>query len=158
MNSQTSTKTTIPNLQRKDGSMANTDQDKAEVLNKHFSSVFTREDLTNIPEFEPHPCTSFLENIVIKPNEVKKKLSKLRTDKSCGPDEVHPLLLNNLAETMSIPLSIIFNSSIQSGIVPKIWKQGIVTAIYKKGKKCLESNYRGITNVCSLQNPRKNYC
>ena len=145
VNSQRSTKTTIPNLQRKDGSMANTDHDKAEVLNQQFSSVFTREDLTNIPEFEPHPCTSFLENIAITPNEVKKKLSKLRTDKSCGPDEVHPLLLNNLAETMSIPLSIIFNSSIQSGIVPKIWKQGIVTAIYKKGKKCLASNYRGIT-------------
>ena len=145
VNSQRTTRSTIPNLQRKDGSMANTDVEKAEVLNQQFASVFTKEDLTNIPDFDPHPCTSFLENITITPDVVKKKLTKLRTDKSCGPDEVHPLLLNNLAEYMAIPLTIIFNSSIQTGTVPKIWKRGVVTAIFKKGKKCLASNYRGIT-------------
>ena len=145
VNSQRSTKSAIPNLQRKDGSMAHTDEEKAEILNQQFSSVFTREDLSNIPNFDPHPCTSFLDNISISPEEVKKKLTKLRTDKSCGPDEVHPLLLNNLADLMSIPLTIIFNASIQYGQVPKIWKKGIVTAIFKKGKKNLASNYRGIT-------------
>ena len=145
VNSQRSTKASIPNLQRKDGTMATTDEEKAEVLNQQFSSVFTREDTSNIPNFDPHPCTSFLDTINITNEQVKKKLAKLRTDKSCGPDEVHPFLLNKLAETMAKPLTIIFNNSIHEGQVPKIWKEGIVTAIFKKGKKCLPSNYRAIT-------------
>ena len=135
VNSQRSTKANIPNLQRKDGSMATTDEEKAEVLNQHFSSVFTREDTSNIPDFNPHPCNSILDKINITEDQVKKKLSKLRTDKSCGPDKVHPFLLNKLADKFAEPLSIIFNNSIKKGQVPKIWKQGIVTAIFKKGKK-----------------------
>ena len=77
---------------------------------------------------------------------VKKKLSKLRTDKSCGLDGVHPLLLNKLADSMSTPLSIIYNLSLTTGKVPQIWKEGVVTAIFKnKGKRSHASNYRAIT-------------
>ena len=46
---------------------------------------------------------------------------------------------------MAIPLTLIFNNSIKSGIVPEIWKEGIVSALYKKGKKSQASNYRAIT-------------
>ena len=93
VNSQRSTKASIPNLQRKDGSMATTDDEKAEVLNQQFSSVFTRAYSSDIPDFDPYPCNSLLDKINITKEQVKKKLSKLRTDKSCGPDEVHPFLL-----------------------------------------------------------------
>ena len=145
VNSQRTARSQIPDLQRKDGSKATTDEEKAELLNQQFTSVFTNEDMTNVPEFNPHPCNSFLDKINISENTVKKKFSKLRTDKSCGPDDVHPYLLNHLSETMATPLTIIFNRSLKSGIVPLIWKEGIVSALYKKGKKSLASNYRAIT-------------
>ena len=145
VNSQRTTKTSIPDLERKDGSKATTDDEKAEILNNQFTSVFTDEDLSNVPEFTPHPCTSYLEKFEINKTSVQKKLSKLRTDKSCGPDDVHPFILNHLADIMAIPLTLIFNNSIKSGIVPEIWKEGIVSALYKKGKKSQASNYRAIT-------------
>ena len=47
----------------------------------------------------------------------------------------------------------IFNTSLTTGKVPSIWKQGVVTAIYKKGNRNLASNYRAITLtsiVCKL--------
>ena len=70
----------------------------------------------------------------------------MRTDKSCGLDGVHPLLLNRLAEVMSIPLTKIYNISLKTGKVPQIWKEGVVTAIYKnKGKRSSAANYRVIT-------------
>ena len=145
VNSQRTAKASIPDLERQDGTKANTDEEKAEILNHQFTNVFTREDLSNVPEFDPLPCNSYLDQINISSAEVKKKLSKLRTDKSCGPDEVHPYILKHLSECMSIPLAIIFNRSIRTGIVPEIWKEGIVTALFKKGKKSLASNYRAIT-------------
>ena len=58
---------------------------------------------------------------------------------------MHPLILKKLSDTLAGPLCIIFNTSLRSGAVPTIWKEGIVTAIYKKGKKSLASNYRPIT-------------
>ena len=145
VNSQRQTKASIPDLQRPDGSLASTDTEKANILNNQFLSVFTREDTTNIPEFDPLPFTTPLNNIQISTREVKKKLSKLKTDKSCGPDGVHPLVLNRLADTISIPLAIIYQISISTGQVPSTWKEGVVTALFKKGKKSDPANYRAIT-------------
>ena len=84
---------------------------------------------------------------------VQKRLEKLRTDKSPGPDKVHPLILKTLSNTLADPLCRIFNTSLQSGKVPDTWKEGVVTAIFKKGMKSLASNYRAITPtsvVCKL--------
>ena len=145
VNSQRKSKASIPDLKRKDGTYATTDADKAEILNSQFSSVFTREDLTNIPTFEPVECHTLLETLTTTPAKVEKNLKKLRTDKSCGPDKVHPFLLNKLAKCMSIVISKLFNISLQTGKLPTIWKEGIVTALFKKGSRSLASNYRGIT-------------
>ena len=46
------TNTDISPLLRKDGQMAVSDADKADVLNTFFSSVFRRENATNIPHTE----------------------------------------------------------------------------------------------------------
>ena len=74
-----------------------------EIQNNQFSSVLTDGDTLNVSTFEPLPFTSVLSTCNIQPAIVKKKLLKLRTDKSCGLDGVHPLLLNRLADTMSHP-------------------------------------------------------
>ena len=146
VNSQRTSKANIPDLLRPDGSLATSDDEKAEILNKQFSSVFTDEDTLNVPTFEPLPFTSVLSTCNIQPATVKKKLLKLRTDKSCGLDGVHPLLLNRLADTMSHPLAIIYNTSLRTGRVPQAWKDGVVTAIFKnKGKRSSAANYRAIT-------------
>ena len=153
VNANRKSKAEIPDLERKDGTKATTDYEKAEELNQQFSSVFTREDTETLPEFEALNIPSPLSSINITPEKVQKKLNKLRTDKSAGPDGVHPLMLKNLSSILCNPLCTIFNISLQSGLVPSLWKQGTVTAIYKKGKKSLASNYRAITLtsiICKL--------
>ena len=42
----------VADLERLDGTMTETDVDKAEVLNTFFTSVFTLESLENIPTFD----------------------------------------------------------------------------------------------------------
>ena len=46
------TRSTVADLKRPDGTMTETDVDKAEILNSYFTSVFTQETLENIPTFE----------------------------------------------------------------------------------------------------------
>ena len=58
---------TINDLQCSDGSTAHTDQDKVDVLNKYFTSVFTQENLPTIPSFTLGTSVPLLETVTITP-------------------------------------------------------------------------------------------
>ena len=47
--SRTKTRSSIPSLKKNDGFWVKSSLKKAETLNNFFDSIFTREDLTNIP-------------------------------------------------------------------------------------------------------------
>ena len=47
-------------------------------------------------------------NINITQKMVEDKLQKLNVNKSCGPDRVHPYVLQRTAKEMSVPLALIF--------------------------------------------------
>lgn len=77
--------------------------------------------------------------------EVHKILSGLSTKKACGLDGISSRLLKEAAPKISLPLSIIFNHSVNSGTLPQEWKCAKVTPIYKDGSALDCSNYRPIS-------------
>ena len=66
---------------------------------------------------------------------VLKKLRMLSNNKSAGPDDIHPTVLHETAESVSLPLSIIYNKSLNEGKQPTIWKDSHVIPIHKKAAK-----------------------
>ena len=71
-----------------------------EIFNDQFSSIFTREDFSNFPtptnifQGEDHDkCTT----TEIKLEDVRKRLSALREDKSAGADDLSPRLLKHIS-------------------------------------------------------------
>ena len=89
---------------------------KAEVLlNNFFSSVFTREDLTNMPDPEPRYIQKPLMWADILVSEVNKELTKMNCDKSSGPDQVHPKVLKMCADSLAVPLTKLFTKSLETG-------------------------------------------
>ena len=77
----------------------------------------------------------------------------MKPDTSLGPDGRQPIYLKNVADLISLPLSIVFQKSLDEGILPSDWLKACVTAIYKKGQKDLPDNYRpvSITSIiCKL--------
>ena len=151
--SKTKVKTGISDLEKDDGTFAHTDIDKAEVLNNFFSSVFTREDISDIPEPGRTYDGETLEAFQVTKDDVIKKLIKLNPCKSPGPDSIHPRVMKETAEAVSHPLTIIFNKSLQEGKVPDDWKIAHVTAIFKKGKHTSPGNYRPVSLtsiICKL--------
>ena len=72
---------------------------------------------------------------------VMKKLQQLHTDKSPGPDSIHPLLLKECAAALAKPLSLIFQQSYDTGILPNDWRTAHITPIFKKGNRNDPANY-----------------
>ena len=144
-NSRLKTKSGIEDLLKDDGTLTGSDEEKANVLNRFFDSVFTDEDYSCVPSL-PEPWTGLvLDDLTLTPQEVEKKLRGLRPTASPGPDGVHPRVLREVAAPLSTPLSKIFQKLFESGTVPVSWKEGEVVPIFKKGSKQEASNYRPVS-------------
>ncbi len=86
----TKTNVTVNNLVKPDGTMTNSDLEKAEALNNHFVKVFTDEDTTNIPQFPSLEINSQLESINVREEETAKAIHEINPSKAQGPDNIHP--------------------------------------------------------------------
>ena len=77
----------------------------------------------------------------------------MKGNKAPGVDGISPKLLKEVAEEISKPLAIIFNLSLQDGIVPHEWKCANVIPLFKKGSRCKAENYRPVSLtsvICKL--------
>ena len=81
---------------------------------------------------------------------VRKKIKKLKVNKSPGPDQIHPRVLHDINDAICKPITIIFNTSIKTKTLPSEWKKANVTAIYKKGNKSQPGNYRPVSLTAIL--------
>ena len=80
----------------------------AEELNRHFSSVFTREDTSSLPV----PETKFkgsegerLGQLVVTPEVVASKINNMKENKSPGVDGISPKILKETVQQISTPLA-----------------------------------------------------
>ena len=113
-------------------------------LNTSFSSVFTHEQLNNIPQL-PRYVGNTLDTFNFRLEFVQEKLNPLNMYKSTGPDLLHPMVLRTLEDMLCGPLNHIFNKSAETGIIPADWKSANVTAIHMKGNRQEYGNYRPIS-------------
>jgi ribonucleases P/MRP protein subunit RPP40 len=124
--------------------MATDDKDIAEALNKFFASVFTREDLSNIPS-KLKETNASLNTVNITAGKIVNKIKNLRADSAAGPDGIHPRLLKEACFELALPLTIIFRRSLEENVVPTDSKSAVVTPIFKKGIRTDPGNYRPVS-------------
>ena len=67
--------------------------------------------------------------------------SYVDANKSPGPDGWHPHFFKEAALELSKPLAVLFQKSLDTGIVPNDWKVADVAPVFKKGDRKLPSNY-----------------
>ena len=143
--SNTKTKEKIGVLYDQDGNVCTEDQEKAQLLNNYFCSVFTDENQSQLPVLHQPLNTPIISTMETTPDSVKKLLNNLNVTKSAGPDDLHPKVLKELADSIATPLSIIFNKSIEDEKCIPIWKTANICALFKKGTKSNPGNYRPIS-------------
>ena len=80
----------------------------------------------------------------VSENEVLKITSNFK-DSSAGWDELEPLMMKNIKESIKTPLTHICNKSFSSGIFPFEMKIANVVPIFKSGDDMVFSNYRPVS-------------
>ena len=139
----------ISPLQNEKGEHVIDSKEKAEILNSQYNSVFTTEDLNNIPDLGPSN-TNNIRPLEISKTGIEKQLKQLNPSKANGPDELPSRILKETHAEISPFLAKVFQQSYNTGQVPADWKQANISAIYKKGDRSQAVNYRpvSLTSIC----------
>ena len=136
-------------LRDHEGKLNSAPLDKANILNRQYVSVFTKEDPSNIPSpaGEPYPDMAKIE---ITEEGVCKLLRNLNPHKASGPDGLPGRILKECADEISPFLTTIFNKNLEEGNVPEDWKKASISAVFKKGDRHCAANYRpvSLTSLC----------
>ncbi len=123
--------------------------DDETIFNVYFQSVFTESSyvLSPVDELE----YSLLADICarITESEVFEALSNLNQRKAVGLDGIGPKVLKYCALPLCEPLCHLFQTSLNSGVIPSEWKLHNISPIYKSGDRSLVSNYRPISLLSS---------
>ena len=139
----------IPLLTMDDCKVINA-KNKAIALNGQYQSVFTVEDLTNMPEIGTGNFHT-MQPIQFSESGIQTLLQNLNANKAPGPDGIHPLVLKHCSYKLALILKVIFRQSLNTGNIPSDWLLANVISVYKRGSKNLPVNYRPIslTSICS---------
>ena len=95
-------------IKNDDGRLTVDRSEVADILSNQFESVFVKESLEPLPDFERRTGVSFgIERVLnkINENEIVRRLKRLKESKSMGPDQIHLMILKECAMEFAIPLT-----------------------------------------------------
>ena len=137
VNSKRKCKINVNSLLSPDGIITEDNIEKVDILNTLFTSVFTKEDLNGIAEFNANYNGHCIINIKFSEKDIEEILKALKVTKSRGPDNIHPRILKEVAYVLAKPLYLLFRKSIDTGKLPISWKDAHISSVYRSGEKFL---------------------
>lgn len=146
--SKDSSKRELPPIADSQGVLRSDDLERATIINSHFVSVFTTDNNKRFvaPSKNIHSPMALPQ---ITDVVVYSYLKQVRRKTSSGPDGIASIVLNELKEVLALPLSLLFQISLETGELPALWKQSTVTPVFKSGDPTNAKNYRPISLTCA---------
>ena len=131
----------IPPLLTADGTFITRCKQKASLFNNFFfeqSKLF--QNASVLPNFSLLTDAK-LETFEISNEQILNILTNLNINKAHGPDMISVRMIKLCGNDLCVPLRLIFDNILLSGIFPKQWKRENVTPVLKKDDKQLIKNY-----------------
>jgi exonuclease III len=121
---------------------ATSDQEKANLLQKQFESVWTQKKSPLLIESGPN------ESIDCPAKATLHALQNLDVKKAPGPDGISPRILRKMSIAIAPALSHIISLSWRNSEIPSDWKKAVVVPIPKKARSSNPEDYRPISLTC----------
>ena len=140
----------------------NLDEHRGEIIADEFASYFAKigeKYSTNMPHSK-RDLNDYLNKILkssksifvtpITKTEVEKYINNLKLKKSSGLDKIDNILIKELQDLISEPLSTIYSNSLTEGIFPNRMKTLKVIPLHKSKSKEETNNYRPISLLLTI--------
>ena len=137
----------VPDLKSETGEILNDPLKKATLIGKHFNSVFS-DPIPQITHVFDNNIFPDMQRIDVTKAGIKKLLDNLDPYKAMGPDNIPGHILKICANDLSDIFTLLFQNSLDQGVVPQDWKTANVMPLFKKGDKSKPENYRPISITC----------
>ena len=142
--------TSMPPILSSEGNILIDDTSKANAFNTFFSEASKLNQAESSLPVDDSPISNTLETISVSEKEVQDQIRLLNANKSYGPDGISPKFIKLAGNSLVKPLTKLYNLSLSSGKVPKLWKQANVVPLHKKDSKQVMGNYRPVSLLSIL--------
>lgn len=138
-----------------DGNALTDDLSKAELLKNYFESTYPTPDQIRDRDNNPapllhvHPNLTVVNTVDSSPTNLYKYLRRLNNSKSMTPDGLPTTFIKMCGFEICVPLSLIFERTLQDGLLPQLFKCAIIVPIHKKGDKSKVENKRNVSLTSS---------
>ena len=105
---------------------------KADMFNKFFFDQFSEGSNYDIDTCF-HSDNNF--DIDFNTDKIRDILRNIDCNKAQGPDNIHGVILKTCANSLALPLSILFQLIYNTGILPAELKRANIVPVFKKGRK-----------------------
>jgi hypothetical protein len=125
-------------------------QNIANLFAKFFQNVYVKDDVAfNVNELDIETSNK-MTTLIFSEDDIELAFRSLDINKGPGPDGIATSILTHLADVLKVPLTLLFNLSLSSGVFPKIWKESHVVPLFKNGDRRDISCYRGISILSAI--------
>ena len=138
----------IPPMRDSENKIFVTDVEKADLFNTCFQKVFTSDNCC--PLNKELKTLTKMDDFLITEKDIISAVLRMKDKISRTPEGIPMYFIKRVIKSIVKPLCFIFNSSLQSNVVPHQWKRAIVIPVYKKGSRNSPKNYRPISLTSSF--------
>uniref|UniRef100_A0A1I8BZF2 Reverse transcriptase domain-containing protein n=1 Tax=Meloidogyne hapla TaxID=6305 RepID=A0A1I8BZF2_MELHA len=128
--------------------------DKAEIFAniflENFSNINMQYNNNNNISDNNIDHTAIIDDADFDLSDIIFVINKLPDKNGTSPDNINYKILKKILPSIAPFLLEIFRISLDSSIIPNIWKESIVIPLFKKGEKSNPENYRPIALTCSI--------
>ena len=120
--------------------------DIVNAFNKYFASIFTKDEDSSVEEGDlSQGDVCVMDNVTLLEEEIVAVINNLDSNKAEGPDGIPVRLLKETAMQIAPSLRVLFNKSLNIGVLPDEWKLANVVPAHKHSEKSYVEHYRPIS-------------
>ena len=118
----------------------------ADLLQQQYTGVFSDPNSENkkLPDLNID-CENTIEDIDFNRDDIISAINEINENAACGEDDIPAIVLKRCKNSLSYPIMCIWKESMQTGVVPSIYKNQTITPIHKKDSRAIPANYRPIS-------------